>query len=129
MTFPDLADTFSISRDPGPNKDKYCHMHVDSFVTTTSVRVFAFYEIPSSSNADVLYDGVGSWSLLNANIVDIFMDALDNLPMFTVVEVNGKYCRVEQVGGDRIVSHLKGMWLSREMIRRGCASGPLERLS
>lgn len=128
-----VASTFTIVKRPPKGGRYIVFCPADSRAPIPSpydrVQFFGFITLPWGINEDPMFDGVGSWSLSNAEIVDVFMDHRDDLPIFTIVEQRGKHSRVEQVGGERIVARLKGVWLSTESIRRAIAHGTLELLS
>lgn len=74
-------------------------------------------------------NSMGSWTLATSHIMEVFLDVREDLPIFTIVEKRGKYCRLAQVGGVRQIRDVAHVWLSIEMIRRAVVHGTLELLS
>lgn len=94
------------------------------------VQLFCFRSPPFGFDEDPMFDDTTiTWSLSAVHIVDVFLDQRDDLPIFTVVEERGKYCRLTQVGGVRQVRDIQDLWLSVEMVRRALDIGTLELLS
>ncbi len=92
------------------------------------VQFIGFHRVPSF-DVDVMGEGLGGWTLSDTDLVDVFMDQRGDPPVFTVVEVKGKWCRVEQVEGEREVPALARVWLSLACLEYALAHGTLELLS
>lgn len=142
MSFPEVSATFTFAKDP-PEGGRYIVFNpADRTLAVLGgtqrpvrspydrVQFFAFDYPPFGFEDDPMFgSGPKTWTLANSCIVDVFLDHRDDLPVFTIVEKRGKFCRIEQVGGQRIVNGLKDKWLSVECLNRAIAYGTLELLS
>lgn len=126
-----VASTFTIPQHPMTGGEYIVFKDVDFKRSSPYDRVtfFAFVRPPFGFDEDPISTGRGGWTLRDVEMIDVLMDKRDNLPVFTIVEVRGQFCRVEQVAGDRVVNGLKGLWLSTESIVRAINHGTLELLS
>lgn len=132
MSFPEVADTFTLASHP-PRGGRYILFRPSDPSGGPSqydcVQFFAFTEPPLGWDVDPFFDGRVGWTLASSVMVDVFMDDRQNLPVFTIVEKRGKFCRVEQVGGDRVVDGLKSKWISTLSISNAVSHGILVMLS
>lgn len=132
MSWIDESTTFTLAKDPPPG-GKYIVFGPSERMGTASpydrVQFFTFIEPPFGFDEDPMFGDRSGWSLNRVDIIDVFLDHRDDLPIFTIVEKRGKFCRVEQVGGTRKVDRIRQRWLSLESINHALAYGILELLS
>jgi len=93
------------------------------------VQFFCFPKPPGGFDVDAMFDGNQMWTLASSHIVDVLLDDRDNLPIFTVSEIRGAYCRLLQVGGTREIKGISQLWMSTQMLELAFDHGTLELLS
>ena len=132
MSFPEVATSFTITKVPpqGGRYIVYCPFQKGSVSPYDRVQFYAFMNPPGGFDEDVMFESTTrTWTLNGCHIVEVFMDHREDLPIFTIIEKKGKYCRLVQIGGERQVRDVAGLWFSAEMLNRAFAHGTLELLS
>lgn len=132
MSWLDEGATFTLAANPTPG-GRYIVFSPSERGGNRSpydrTQFFTFVKPPYGFDEDPMFGERAGWTLNGVDIIDVFHDHPDDMPIFTIVEKRGKFCRVEQVGGTRKVDRLRGKWLSIESIAGAISYGVLELLS